>query len=141
VSAPRTDAEDIHQLSVQLFALKLASGKVTGTASFLGVQGGILEGKLERDDLSFTTRTEQMEGAVTREAKHIYRGKIADDRIHFVMQTEGGFSPQAPVEFLATRHLEKAARQALAFDEQRCKSDRQNHEPRCRPLRNRQSEK
>jgi hypothetical protein len=63
----------------ELFELKLASGKVTGTASFLGVQRGIFEGKLERGDLSFTTRTEQTEGAMTREAKHVYRGKIADD--------------------------------------------------------------
>lgn len=87
----------------ELFELKLASGAIVGSASFLGVRRGILEGKLERDHVSFVTRTEQMEGAATREMKHVYRGKIADDGIHFVMQTEGAFAPQPQVEFLAKK--------------------------------------
>jgi len=71
---------------------------LSGTASFLGLPRGVLEGQVDRDGLSFSTRTGEMDGP---DQLHRYRGRLAGDgSLHFVMQTEGG---RGPVEFIARR--------------------------------------
>jgi hypothetical protein len=83
----------------------IGEGKeLNGTASFLGSSRGLLEGQVDRDGLSFSTRTGEMGGP---DQLHRYRGRLADDgSLHFVMQTEGG---SGPVEFIAKRidHAER----------------------------------
>jgi len=79
--------------------------ELQGSASFLGVARGALEGRVDADGLRFVTRTSEMtgSGASAAEVVHRYRGRLAGDEIRFVMQTEGGSSTHVPVEFVARR--------------------------------------
>jgi hypothetical protein len=74
-----------------------------GTASFLKVDRGILEGIVDGDRITFLTRTSEFAGDETRETTHRYQGKIEGDFIQFVMQTEGGFSSHPPIKFTARK--------------------------------------
>lgn len=76
------------------------AGRLHGSASFLGVPRGLLEGKVDAQGLSFVTRTQELNGA---ELVHRYRGRLAGDEIRFVMQTEGGATARTPVAFIARR--------------------------------------
>ena len=79
--------------------------EVHGTVSFLGAKRGILEGKVSEGKLRFIAKTRESLGdwSNTKEVVHRYHGKISDDEIRFVMQSEGGFSEHVPIEFTAHR--------------------------------------
>ena len=88
------------------FDFRGEGGDVYGTASFLGRRRAILEGRIEKDRLRFSTRTREFLGGDTQNAKevvHHYRGKLMGNEIRFVMQTEGGYSEHMPIEFTAKR--------------------------------------
>jgi len=87
----------------EIFVFRTNDGALAGTASFLGVERGIVDGKIDGAQVSFTTRTEERAGDETRQAEHHYGGTFNGTEIRFLMQTEGGFSPHAPVEFVARR--------------------------------------
>ena len=87
----------------EIFVFRTNNGALAGTASFLGVARGIVDGKLDGAKVSFTTRTDEAAGDQTRQAEHHYDGTFSGDDIRFVMQTEGGFSPHPPLEFVARR--------------------------------------
>jgi hypothetical protein len=86
------------------FTFTLDGNDVLGTASFLGVRRGILEGTLDGDRVQFRTRTQEVLGDWNKpkDVVHRYRGRISGDTITFFMQSEGGVS-SLPVEFTATR--------------------------------------
>jgi hypothetical protein len=83
------------------FVFAGTAAELRGSATFLGVPRGLLEGKVEPDGLSFATRSSEMSGGF--EQVHRYRGRLVDGELRFVMQTEGGSSPHVPVEFVARR--------------------------------------
>jgi len=76
-----------------------------GSASFLGVARGVLDGRLDAAGVGFVTRTSETSGSGDSGAAvvHRYRGRLAGDEIRFVMQTEGGSSAHVPIEFVARR--------------------------------------
>ena len=80
---------------------------MSGSASFLGVRRGVLEGLADVTGLRFVTRTAETTGSAdaTRELVHRYRAQSVDGELRFVMQTEGGASPHGPVSFVARRPL------------------------------------
>jgi hypothetical protein len=84
--------------STERFRLRADRDAVAGTASFLGVPRGILDGRLDGDRLSFRTRIDGGPGSPA--FSNGYRGRVEDDEIHFVLQDDRG-SP--PVEFSARR--------------------------------------
>jgi hypothetical protein len=85
------------------FVFKVDGEAVFGTASFLKVPRGIVEGSIKGDRVAFDTRTEELRGNDNPiPVSHHYRGTIAGDTIAFTMQSEGG-SPSAPIEFTARR--------------------------------------
>lgn len=86
------------------FAFKVDGDAVSGTASFLGVRRGIVNGSLTDDRVAFDTRTDEITG--DRDpvpVEHHYRGTITGDTIAFTMQSEGG-SSTVPIEFTAKRN-------------------------------------
>lgn len=88
----------------ETFVLRLEAGEVIGTASFLTVKCGILDGKMSGDKLNFVTRTqEQLNDEPWKEVEHRYRGTVSQDEIRFILQTVGGYSSHVPVEFVAKR--------------------------------------
>ncbi|MEK8033299.1 toll/interleukin-1 receptor domain-containing protein [Ideonella sp. DXS29W] len=75
--------------------------QLAGTASFLGVPRGLVEGEVDERLVRFATRTAEMGGA---EMTHRYQGRLDDDGVlRLMMQTEGGSGPNAPLEFVARR--------------------------------------
>jgi hypothetical protein len=74
-----------------------------GSASFLGVARGVLEGGVDGAQLRFVTRTNELGGAADAALVHRYRAQLVGDELRFVMQTEGGSSSHVPVEFVARR--------------------------------------
>jgi len=79
--------------------------ELQGSASFLGVARGVLEGRVDATGLGFVTRTSESSGAGGSGAAvvHRYRGRLAGDELRFVMQTEGASSSHVPIEFVARR--------------------------------------
>jgi hypothetical protein len=73
---------------------------VIGSASFLGVPRGIIDGSLNGDRVAFQTRTEELGGGPS--LVHRYTGTITGDTIAFTMQSEGS-SSSVPVRFTAKR--------------------------------------
>lgn len=70
---------------------------VHGTASFLGVKRGVVEGKAQNDRLQFITRTQDSSGEGMRESVHHYQGNVLGDEIKFIMQTQGDFLSTYPL--------------------------------------------
>ncbi|MEO8312760.1 MAG: toll/interleukin-1 receptor domain-containing protein [Caldimonas sp.] len=88
---------------VERFVFSGEGDSLHGSASFLGVDRGILEGATGPGTLRFVTRTSETGGGGNAEIVHRYSGRLAGDEIRFVMQTEGGSSAHVPVEFSARR--------------------------------------
>ena len=87
---------------VERFMFQGDGESLQGSAAFLRVPRGLLEGRMLADGLQFVTRTRELPGgdAVTRR----YRGRwVGDGTLAFVMQTEGGSSTHVPVNFSARR--------------------------------------
>jgi hypothetical protein len=96
----RYDWGDTHS---EVFVFLVDGKTLRGSASFLKVSRGILEGTIEGNRISLVTRSEEMAGNDTRVARHQYHGIVENEEIRFVMQTEGGFSDHVPIEFVAKR--------------------------------------
>lgn len=96
------------------FTFRGEGDELHGSASFLGVPRGVLEGRVDAAGLRFVTRTREVGGAGGSGADvvHRYRGRRVGDELRFVMQTEGGSSAHVPVEFVARRVPASAASQA-----------------------------
>ena len=98
------DADDPVRLEVaarftERFVFAGEGAELHGSASFLGVPRGVLDGRAEPGGLRFVTRTRED----SAEAVHRYTGRLAGDEIRFVMQSEGGASTHVPVEYSARR--------------------------------------
>ena len=87
----------------EIFVFETSTENVRGTASFLKVPRPILNGKLQANRISFTTRTFEESAGQSREAMHSYEGTVQGDEIRFVVQTDGGFSIHPPIAFVAKR--------------------------------------
>jgi hypothetical protein len=89
----------------EVFHFTVDGDEVLGTASFLTAKQAIWDGKLAGNKLTFVTKTRQTCGDWNneREQVHHYRGKVSQDEIRFVMQSEGGFTQHVPIEFTARR--------------------------------------
>ncbi len=85
------------------FEFRLAGREITGTASFLGQRRTLEEVAFDGTRLTFRTRTRAQAGRELRELRHHYDGIVEADAIRFTLQSEGGFSDYAPVEFVARR--------------------------------------
>jgi hypothetical protein len=90
---------------VERFTFGGEADELHGSASFLGVARGVLEGRVDAAGVSFVTRTSESSDAGTSgiAVVHRYRGRLAGDELRFVMQTEGGISAHVPVDFVARR--------------------------------------
>ena len=94
---------------LERFSFGGEAAELQGSASFLGVARGILEGSTDATGLRFLTRSAEIgtgtgtgTGAAV-ETIHRYRGRRVGDELRFVMQTEGGSTVHVPVEFVARR--------------------------------------
>jgi len=87
----------------ETFNFEVDGADLSGSASLLSADRGILDGKIAGDHLSFTTRSAtEMEGKIYQD-KHYYKGTVKGDAIEFSMQTDSDLEPHVPVHFTAKR--------------------------------------
>lgn len=92
------------------FVFSGEGARVSGTASFLGVDRLVQDGRFEAGEgLNFVVHTSETAGNSLRDVRHRYHGTLQADGIHFEMQTEGASQPHAPLRFLARRALPPAS--------------------------------
>jgi hypothetical protein len=84
------------------FALKTNGDRLIGTASFLGANRGIVEGKIEGAKISFVVPFQSMSGSDITEHKVQYMGTVAGSEIHFVIHDDRGYPP---IEFVARKTI------------------------------------
>jgi hypothetical protein len=74
-----------------------------GSASFLRVPRGILNGMVAGATLRFDTQSSELLGEQTRTLTHHYRVELVGNELRGTLQTEGGSSAPVPVAFTARR--------------------------------------
>jgi len=79
--------------------------ELRGTASYLTGRLAIEEARLEGDWLRFSTRSQEMLGSTLpwKEVTHRYTGQVTPAGIRFTLESRGGYTVHAPVEFIARR--------------------------------------
>jgi hypothetical protein len=83
------------------FRFEPEDSRLLGTASFLGTDRGIEDGKIDGEDISFSVRFQEMSANTTTEHKNHYTGKMtAGNEIRFRMQDDRG---NPPLEFAAAK--------------------------------------
>jgi hypothetical protein len=84
--------------ATERFRLAVDGGVVSGTASFLGVPRGVVDGRVEGDTVTFRTRIAEGPGAPA--FVNAYRGRMDGDVIRFVLEDDRG---TPPAEMVARR--------------------------------------
>jgi hypothetical protein len=83
------------------FRFEPQDSRLFGTASFLGADRGIEDGKIDGEDISFNVRFQETSANTTTEHKNHYTGKMtAGNEIRFRMQDDRG---NPPLEFAAAK--------------------------------------
>jgi hypothetical protein len=87
------------------FHFEVDGAELSGSASFLRVDRGILDGKITGDRISFTTKTLVSINSEEKmhEDKHYYKGVLANNAIQFTMNTDSEVESHVPIHFTATR--------------------------------------
>jgi hypothetical protein len=84
-------------------------GRVSGTASFLGVDRPVQDGRFDaREGLQFVVQSSEIAGSTMFDVRHRYQGTLQADGIHLTMQTEGASQPHTPLRFVARRAMPPA---------------------------------
>lgn len=90
----------------EMFRFETTGHTLTGTASYLGAgrgDRGILDGKIEGNRITFTTKSYATLNDKTYEEKHFYSGLVSGNQIQFSLQTDSGYDSRVPEKFIATR--------------------------------------
>lgn len=81
----------------ETFRFDPSGGELAGTATYLGVPRGIVDGEVRGDRISFALRLENVDGGSYRNE---YAGRVRDDEIRFTLSDSRG---NPPVRFVARR--------------------------------------
>lgn len=89
----------------EVFEFKYLGDTLHGTATYLTGRLTMEQVKLNGDWVTFVTRSQEMLGrdAPWKEVTHRYTGQVTPDTIRFTMESGGGYTIHAPVEFTARR--------------------------------------
>ena len=87
----------------ETFNFEVAGSELSGTASLLGVDRGIFDGKIEGHQVRFMTKSQTTLDDKTYQDQHYYKGTVAGDTIRFSMLTDSSVESHVPVLFTAKR--------------------------------------
>lgn len=89
----------------EIFEFQTKGKEVLGTASHLGRVTSIGQASFDGRRLSFIIRGEEMMGGDRpwKEVIHRYTGEVAEDGIHFTLESSGGYTQHDPLQFVAKR--------------------------------------
>ncbi|UCV26980.1 toll/interleukin-1 receptor domain-containing protein [Ferribacterium limneticum] len=86
----------------EILDLHLSKGEIHGTASYLGLPRMLEQGRVDGEQLSFITHSQEVLGeGPGREVTHRYRGVFKQGELHFVLESSGGHTAHIPVAFVA----------------------------------------
>ena len=86
---------------VETFHLMGEGDALSGSASFLQVPRGIVEGTVQGDQVQWATHGSEMNDA--RVVRYVYRGRIVADQLALTLQIENASTPHVPIVLTATR--------------------------------------
>ncbi len=92
----------------ETFNFEVMGTELSGSAGFLGVDRGILDGKVEGNQISFMTKSVTEMDDKKYQDKHYYKGTVEGDTIRFTMNTDSEWFSEAPAHFTAKRVETKA---------------------------------
>jgi hypothetical protein len=87
----------------ETFNFRVEGSELSGTASLLGVDRGIFDGKIEGDHVRFMTKSLTKLDDKTYQDQNHYKGLVAGDTIRFSLLTDSGAESHVPVLFTAKR--------------------------------------
>ena len=87
----------------ETFNFEVVGTELSGTASLLKVDRGIFDGKIEGDQVRFTTKSLTELDDKTYQDMHHYTGSVEGDTIRFSMLTDSNVDSHVPVHFIAKR--------------------------------------
>jgi hypothetical protein len=87
----------------ETFNFELDGTGLSGTASFLSVDRGIFDGKIDGEHVSFETKSATEMDDKTYQDKHYYKGTLNGDIIQFSMLTDSDLDSHVPVHFTAKK--------------------------------------
>ena len=87
----------------ETFDFEVAGPELSGTASLLGHDRGIFDGKIDGGRVSFMTKSLTSVDDKTYEDKHFYKGTVEGSTIRFSLLTDSRAESHVPVHFTATR--------------------------------------
>lgn len=89
----------------EAFEFKWTDGTLRGTATYLTAPLAMEQARLQGDQLSFITRSEEIMGGDTpsKPVTHRYTGRVMRDGIRFTLDSGGGYTIHPPLEFVARR--------------------------------------
>jgi hypothetical protein len=87
----------------ETFNFEVDGSELSGTASLLGADHGIFDGKIEGDKIRFMTKSLIEMDDKTYQDQHYYKGTVEGNTIRFSMLTDSSVESHVPVLFTAKR--------------------------------------
>jgi hypothetical protein len=87
----------------ETFNFEVDGSELSGTASLLGADHGIFDGKIEGDKIRFMTKSLTELDDKTYQDQHYYKGTVEGNTIRFSMLTDSSVESHVPVLFTAKR--------------------------------------
>lgn len=87
----------------ETFTFRTVGDALTGSAGFLGVARGILDGTFGSRSLRFAVRWQETLGSEQHQVTNWYVGNLDGERIDMVLTIDGSFSTHPPITFALTR--------------------------------------
>ncbi|MSO31055.1 MAG: hypothetical protein EXQ48_08985 [Acidobacteria bacterium] len=91
----------------ELFEFEVNGRELAGSASYVTGKRGILNGKIDGNQINFETTSYSEVGQQRYQEKHRHRGAVAGDAIEFVLDTDSGYDSTPPLKFTAHRDATK----------------------------------
>ncbi len=90
----------------ETFTFRRVGDALTGSAGFLGVARGILDGTYGSRSLRFAVRWQETLGSEQHQVTNWYVGNVDGDRIDMALTIDGSFAAHPPITFTLTRAVD-----------------------------------
>lgn len=85
------------------FELAGEGAGLRGSASYLGLPRGIVEGRVEGERVQFETRTQEIDGSIERVVTHRYEGRLDGERLALTLRSARDGVDDPPLDIVARR--------------------------------------
>jgi hypothetical protein len=85
------------------FELAGEGAGLRGSASYLGLPHGIVQGRVEGERVQFETRTQEIDGSLERVVTHRYEGRLDGERLALTLRSARAGVDDPPLDIVARR--------------------------------------